>query len=102
VSAQGKTWILLPDQFDQRACVEPVQGKAPLLKLPRTVKGLIEPTQEIWPTVHELYIEIRIDLSKDGIGVTEDFDMSCGNTPRCKGSDKGIRCPKMASGCRSG
>jgi hypothetical protein len=102
MGAQNNIWVLLFDDFDHRAGVESVQGQAPLLKLPGTVKGFIEPTEEIWPARHKVDIEIRIDLSKYGIRVAEDFNMPCGDTLCCKGSDKRVRCPEMTRGCSRG
>jgi hypothetical protein len=102
MGAQNKSGILLFDHFDHGACIESIQGQSPLLKMPRTVKGFIEPTQEIRSTVHQLYIEVRIDLSKNGICVTEDFNVPCGDTLCRKGSDKRIRCPEVTRGCGGG
>jgi hypothetical protein len=102
MGAQNKIWILLFDDFDHRAGIESVQGQAPLLKLPGTVKGFIEPTEEIRSPRHEVYIKIGIDLSKNGICVAEDFNMPCGDALCRKGGDKRIRCPEMTPGCSRG
>jgi hypothetical protein len=102
MGAQGKIGILLLDQFHQGACIEPIQSQSPFLELPRTVKGLVEPAEKVRPTGHELHIEIGINLSKDGIRVPEDFDMTRGNPLCVKRRNKRIRRAKMASGGGSG
>src|SRR4030042_436548 len=102
MGAQNKIRIFLFDHFDHRACIESIQGQASLLKLPGTVKGFVEPTEKVWPAGHEVYIEIRINLSKNGIGVAEDFKMPRGDAPCRKGGDKRICCPEMTRGCCGG
>ena len=84
MGTEHKPGLLFHKKVNQGAGIESIKSQSSFLKMPRSIKRLVDETEQIRLPAHQIDIEVGVNPFEDRIRVAEHLHMSRSHSLRLK------------------